>query len=239
MAFQGLRVLAVVPARGGSKGIARKNLVRVGEHSLIGHCARTIGELNWVDRAVISSDDDAMVAEALRYGLEAPFRRPASLATDEASAEAAWQHAWRSCEEAFGERFDIGLWLQPTTPLRAAADVERTVQTMLDGGFDSAATISPIPAHLRPERAMTFSSAGTLGFFCEQGREHANRQSIPVSWYRNGVCYAALRQTVVERGCVIGEKSAGVPVDGAVVSIDDSVDLEFARAQWQAGVGRA
>ena len=86
---------------------------------------------------------------------------------------------------------------------------------------------------------MTLSPAGTLGFYCEQGREHANRQSIPVSWYRNGVCYAARRETVVERGCVIGEKSAGVPIEGAVVSIDDAPDLESARAQWHAEAGGA
>jgi len=233
LAFQGLRVLAVVPARGGSKGIARKNLVCVGERSLIGHCARTVEELGWVDRAVISSDDEAMVAEGVRCGLEAPFRRPGSLASDDATADEAWHHAWQACERAFGEQFDVGLWLQPTTPLRAAPDVERTVRTMVEGGFDSAATISPIPAHLRPERAMTLSSDGALDFYCEEGPAHANRQSIPVTWYRNGVCYAALRKTVVESGRVIGEKSAGVPVEGTVVSIDEPIDLELARAQWR------
>lgn len=233
MAYQGLGVLAVVPARGGSKGIARKNLARVGEHTLIGHCARTIGELDWVDRAVISSDDDEMISEAVRCGLEAPFRRPEALASDDASAIEAWQHAWRACEDTFGERFDLGVWLQPTTPLREGADVERTVRTLVEGGYDSAATVSPIPAHLRPERAMTLTAGGALDFYCEQGRRHPNRQSIPLTWYRNGVCYAARRDTVLEQGEVVGERAAGVPVEGVVVSIDDPDDLERARSQWR------
>jgi len=230
--------LAVVPARAGSKGIARKNLEQVGGHSLIGHCARTIAGLSWIDQAVISTDDDEMAEEAERYGLAAPFRRPRELASDEARAEDAWGHAWRSSERFFGERFDVGLWLQPTTPLRAAADVERTVRTMIDGGFDSAASVSPIPAHLRPERAMTLSRAGVLDFYSEAGRGHANRQSIPVTWYRNGVCYAATRDTVVEHGRVIGDRSAGVPVEGVVVSIDEPFDLEMARVQVLSEGGR-
>jgi CMP-N-acetylneuraminic acid synthetase len=238
VAFQGRRVLAVVPARSGSKGIARKNLEQVGGHSLIGHCGRTIGELNWIDQAVISTDDDEMAEEAERYGLAAPFRRPGELASDEARAEDAWRHAWRLCERFFGERFDLGLWLQPTTPLRVAADVERTVRTMIDGEFDSAATVSAIPAHLRPERAMTLSDEGVLDFYSEAGRGHANRQSIPVTWYRNGVCYAATRDTVVEQGRVIGDRSAGVPVEGIVVSIDEPFDLEMARTQARLEGGR-
>ena len=233
MAFQGFSVLAVVPARAGSKGIARKNLARVGDRSLIAHCASTVAQLDWIDRAVISTDDEAMAVEGERYGLEAPFRRPAELASDDATAADAWRHAWLASEAAFGGRFELGLWLQPTTPLRDPADVERTLQTLVEGGFDSAATLSPIPAHLRPERAMTLGESGELGFYCKDGRAHANRQTIPETWYRNGVCYAAVRETVVERGNVIGEKPAGVALAAPVVSIDDPADLDLAQAQWK------
>ena len=233
MAFQGFRVLAVVPARGGSRGIARKNLAQVGDRSLIAHCGATIAELGFVDRAVISTDDAAMASEGERNGLAAPFLRPAALASDSASADAAWSHAWRASESAFGERYELGLWLQPTTPLRRAADVEATLRVLVDGGFDSAASVSEIPAHLRPERAMTLGASSELGFYSAAGPGHANRQTIPTSWYRNGVCYAARRETVVEQGRVIGEKPAGVPTPGPVISIDEPEDLELARWQWE------
>lgn len=231
--FRGKSVLVVVPARAGSKGIARKNLERLGDRSLIAHCGATVAELGFVDRAVISSDDDEMAAEGERVGLRAPFRRPAELASDEASADQAWRHAWLESESHFGERFELGLWLQPTTPLRRAGDVERTLCTLLDGGFESCATLSEIPGHLRPERAMTLGASSELGFYDAAGRSHANRQTIPTTWYRNGVCYAAVRDCVLQGRGALGEKPAGVVVEGPVVSIDEPADLEFAEWLWQ------
>jgi CMP-N-acetylneuraminic acid synthetase len=233
LAFRGFSVLVVVPARAGSKGIPRKNLVRLGDRSLIAHCAATVAELDFVDRAVVSTDDDEMAAEGERCGLLAPFRRPAELASDSASADAAWQHAWLASEAHFDQRFELGLWLQPTTPLRRAADVERTLRALVEGGFDSVATLSEIPAHLRPERAMTLGAASELGFYSEQGPAHKNRQTIPTSWYRNGVCYAATRETVVLRGHALGEKPAGIVVEGPVVNIDEREDLAYAEWLWQ------
>ena len=233
MAFQGRSVLAVVPARGGSKGILRKNLAVVGDRSLIAHAAATAVALDWVDARICSTDDDEMAKEAELHGLEAPFRRPAELASDTASAADAWRHAWLASEDHFGKTFDVALWLQPTTPLRDPADVERTLQTMLDGGFESAATVSEIPAHVRPERAMTLGESGDLGFYVEAGRSHANRQTIPATWFRNGICYAASRRTVVDDGQTIAERAAGVPVEGTVVSIDEDIELELANVIWK------
>jgi len=227
--WKGRSVLAVVPARAGSKGIARKNLVRVGGRTLIEHAARAALALTGVDRAVLSTDDDEMADEGRRCGLAVPFRRPAVLASDEATAADAWAHAWLASEAAFGERYDVSLWLQPTTPLRDVSDVERTLATLVEGDLDSAATVSPIPAHLRPERAMTLGPACELAFYASDGAAHANRQTIPTTWFRNGVCYAATRATVVDERRTIGVRAAGVPVPGPVVSIDDVHDLEVAR----------
>ena len=93
MTWAGLSVLAVVPARGGSKGIPRKNLRKVGSLSLIAWAANTVGELAWIDSAVISTDDAEMAEEGKRYGLVAPFLRPIELASDVSSSVDMWQHA--------------------------------------------------------------------------------------------------------------------------------------------------
>jgi CMP-N,N'-diacetyllegionaminic acid synthase len=233
MAFLGRSVLAVVPARGGSKGILRKNLAVVGDRSLIAHSAATAAALDWIDARVCSTDDDEMAKEAELHGLAAPFRRPEALANDTASAADAWRHAWLASEQHFGQQFDVALWLQPTTPLRDPADVERTLRTMIEGGFESAATISEIPAHVRPERAMTLGESGELGFYMEVGRHHANRQTIPATWFRNGVCYAASRKTVVDDHQTIAERAAGVIVEGTVVSIDEDIELQLANVIWR------
>lgn len=233
MAFLGRSVLAIVPARGGSKGILRKNLAVVGDRSLIAHAAATAAALEWIDARICSTDDEEMAKEAESHGLVAPFRRPPELANDTASAADAWRHAWLASEAHFGQQFDVALWLQPTTPLRNPADVELTLATMLEGGFESAATVSEIPAHVRPERAMTLGETGELGFYVEVGRHHANRQTIPATWFRNGICYAASRKTVVDAHQTIAERAVGVPVEGTVISIDEDIDLELCNVIWQ------
>ena len=233
MAFLGRSVLAIVPARGGSKGILRKNLAVVGDRSLIAHAAATAAALDWIDARVCSTDDEEMAKEAESHGLAVPFRRPPELANDTASAADAWRHGWLASEEHFGQQFDVALWLQPTTPLRDPADVERTLKTMLEGGFESAATVSEIPAHVRPERAMTLGETRELGFYVEAGRDHANRQTIPATWFRNGICYAASRKTVVDEHQTIAERAAGVPVEGTVVSIDEDIELELCNVIWR------
>ena len=93
MTWDGLSVLAIVPARGGSKGVPRKNLREVGGLSLIGWAAKTIADLPWIDQGVLSTDDVEMAEEGRLRGLEVPFLRPDELATDMADSVDMWQHA--------------------------------------------------------------------------------------------------------------------------------------------------
>ena len=105
MTWNSLSVLAVVPARGGSKGIPNKNLRKVGGRSLIEHSARTATALSWIDRTVLSTDDEKIAEEGRSYGLEAPFLRPAELAGAPATASNA--HATMSSRIRFIDRL---LW---------------------------------------------------------------------------------------------------------------------------------
>lgn len=229
MAWQGRTVLAVVPARGGSKGVARKNMAEVGGLSLIARTAAVIKALPWIDRALISTDDPDFAAEAQRHGLEAPFLRPADLATDTAHAADVWIHAWLAAEAQHAMRFDTSIYLQPTSPFRTPAHVEATVQAMIEGGSAAACTVSRVPGHFTPQKLLLRNDAGRLSFFAADGAQHKNRQTIPPHWYRNGYCYAALRRTVIEHRHVVEEDCIGVPIDEAIVNIDDPFELEIAR----------
>jgi CMP-N,N'-diacetyllegionaminic acid synthase len=228
LTWDGLSVLAIVPARAGSKGIARKNLCRVGPRSLIGWAAHTASQLSWIDRAVISTDDRGMADEGRRHGLEAPFLRPAELASDTASSADMWRHAWLESENTFERRFDLSILLQPTTPLRKAADVERTVKGMVEGGRRAAATVSRTPGHFAPQKCLTLDEKGVLAFYHGGGAEYAARQAIPAYYYRNGVCYAVMRDTLIEHGHIVEDDCLAVIVDEYVVNIDDPIELELA-----------
>jgi CMP-N-acetylneuraminic acid synthetase len=116
MAMNGLSVLAVVPARGGSKGIPRKNLERVAGYSLVARAAMVARQLPWLDAAVLSTDDEEIAEEGRRYGISVPILRPADLASDTATGVAAWRHAWLASERHFDRQFDCSVLLQPTSP---------------------------------------------------------------------------------------------------------------------------
>jgi CMP-N-acetylneuraminic acid synthetase len=235
MAWDGLTVLAVVPARGGSKGVLRKNMAEVGGLSLVAHVAALVRAIPWIDRALISTDDAAFAQEARRHGLDAPFLRPAELASDTAIAADVWAHAWLAGEDTYGTRFDASLYLQPTSPFRKPAHVEATMRAMVDGRRAAACTVSRVPGHFTPQKLLLRDDAGTLSFLAADGAVHKNRQTIPPCWYRNGYCYAAMRRTVVEHRHIVEEDCAGVPVEGPIVNIDDPFELEIAR--WLAARG--
>jgi len=227
MAFDGFSVLAVVPARGGSKGIHRKNLCRVAGRTLIAHAASVIAALPELAAAVLSSDDAEIIAEAERCGLPAPFVRPAELSDDTSSSVDMWRHAWLAAETHYATTFDISILLEPTSPMRTPDDVRRTLDAVIRGGRAAAATVSPTPAHHAPQKTLTVDGSGTLGYFDPANRT-ARRQDIPPYFHRNGLCYAVRRATLVERGSILDEDCAAVVVERPVVNIDEPFDLDLA-----------
>lgn len=230
MSFAGRTVLTVVPARAGSKSIPRKNLMKVGGQSLVARAAQLAKALDWIDAAVLSTDDEAIAAEGRAHGLDVPFLRPAELSGDQAGSVDMWRHAWMACESYYGRRFDISILLEPTSPLRRAEDVKQTVQALLEGHHKAAATVSRTPAHYTPHKTLTVDDAGLIGFYHDHGAHFAIRQRIPDYYHRNGICYAVTRETLVDQGQILEEDCKAVFIERPVVNIDDPFDLEL--AEW-------
>jgi len=228
--IDGLAILAVVPARGGSKSIPRKNLKMVGGVSLVGRAARVAKALPFVDAALISTDDPEIAAEAKAHGLDAPFLRPPKLSGDTATSVEMWRHAWLAAEQHYGRRFDLSVLLEPTSPLRRPQDVERTLRALIDAGAPAAATVSPMPAHYTPHKTLKINQKGEIEFYLEGGAKHSLRQGIPAYYHRNGLCYAVTRDHLVSHGCIIDRGAVAVVVDRHVVNIDDMFELEL--AEW-------
>ena len=229
MALQGLTILAVVPARGGSKSIPRKNLAQVGGVSLVGRAGELATGLDWVDRAVISTDDREIAAEAVKHGLDAPFMRPQELARDKSTSNDMWRHAWLASEDYYGMRFDISILLEPTSPLRRIEDVTLTVKTLIDSGHKAAATLSPTQAHFTPHKTLKLDDHGNLKPYLPDGRT-ALRQGIPDYYFCNGICYALHRSTLVDEGHIMEDDCIAVVIDRPLVNIDDPFELEL--AEW-------
>jgi len=225
---EGLGVLAVVPARGGSKGIPLKNLRLVGDRSLVAHVACVVREIISIDAAILSTDDVQIAEEGERHGLEVPFMRPAQLSDDDAGSMEVWRHAWLQTEAIHGRTYDVSVLLEPTSPLRRASDVERTIQALLESDADCAFTVSRTQAHYTPQKTLLINSNGFTEFYLPVSQVETTRQRIPPYFHRNGICYAVRRHQLIECGQIVGNRSLPVVIDRPVVNIDEPFELELA-----------
>jgi len=228
MMYEDCNILAVIPARGGSKGIPRKNLCKVGGISLVGRAVNVARSLPFICKIVLSTDDMEIYEEGIKYGADVPFMRPVKLGGDYATSSATWRHAWLESEVHYGCRFDISILLEPTSPLRQPGDVERTVETLFKDSCVAAATVSRAPAHFTPHKCLMVNQEGFISFYLKDGKQFSIRQRIPEYFYRNGVCYAVKRETLVDKGLIMEEHCAAVIIDRPVVNIDEPLDIEFA-----------
>lgn len=226
--FLGKTILAVVPARSGSKGIPHKNMKKIRGRSLIGWAGRTLAAIGWIDAKVISTDSKSYAAEAKRNGLAAPFLRPAKLSTDAAGAMETMQHALFACEDYYQKRFDILLIIEPTSPLRVKKDIEQCVRQLIQTGADSSLTVSPLSTKSHPNKIFTIDH-DRVAFYGKEGRRIQSRHQLSGDYYwRNGLCYALTRECLVNKKAVITDNTVPIVVQRPVSNIDDPLDLEWA-----------
>ena len=166
----------------------------------------------------------------MSYGLDGFFSRPHYLATDDATSHHVWKHAFHVAEEHYKETFTISILLEPTSPLRRVSDLFETVLKVASGGYSAAITVSPTPASYTPHKTLELNQDGILKFYREDGKNFSLRQKIPQYYHRNGVCYAAKRETLLDEklNTIIESDCAGVVIDQPVVNIDEPIDLEYA-----------
>ena len=223
----GRTVLAVVPARSHSKGIPDKNLARLGGLSLIARTGEVLMCVPWLDRRVISTDSVQYAQEASAHGLDAPFLRPAWLATDTASALETIVHALETCEQLDGRKYDLIVVAEPTSPLREPADIESTVKALLESEADAALTVSRIETKCHPHKVFSIVQ-GRLKFFAKEGKTVTARQSLTPLYSRNGLCYCFLRDTLLTKRALITDNTVSVVTERPVVNIDEPLDLLWA-----------
>lgn len=224
--IDGKRTLAVVPARGGSKGIPLKNLRPVLGRPLVALAGDVCRELPWLDRAVVSTDDDGIKRVAEASGLSAPFIRPTELSGDLIGDWDVLNHALLACEAADGVTYDIVVMLQPTSPLRRPEHVTTAVETLIAGDWDAVWTISQTDPKNHPLKQLTVTD-DQLGYYDAAGRTIIARQQLDPVYYRNGIAYGVTRQCLVEQKTTMGARTRALVMEGTFVSIDTEWDLRL------------
>ena len=211
-------VLAVVPARGGSKGVPRKNLLRLGGKTLLWHAVRSAVQSSFVTRTICSTEDQELADEAEAAGAEVPFRRPLELASDTAGTWATVRH---TVEWLAAERWspDYVVLLQPTTPFRKACHIDDLVRLVIDRQVSSGLTIRP--ADYPPHWMFWRESDGHLTRLFSEGEAIKRRQDAPVAWQPNGLVY------VVELDLVTADLSLPLPdTVGLPMEWEDSINID-------------
>lgn len=228
-----MNVLGIVPARGGSKRVPRKNIRLLGGIPLISHCLRAARDAASIRRLVVSTDDDEIAGVARNEGVEV-LMRPAELAQDGTPTLPVIEHVLSALDNDHF-RADIILTIQPPYPFLTAEHIEQAVAALRsDATLDSATTVTKAPFHYHPCNARTTGPDGTIGFlFPEEKKKCPNSQSAPPVYFF-GNLYATRRSTIERYGNLYGERSFPVIVDAiAAFDIDDLFDLELAEWLYQ------
>lgn len=222
-------VLAVIPARGGSKGVPRKNIRPICGRPLIAYTidhARAAQHLFY--RIIVSTDDDEIASVAREYGADVPFLRPADLARDESPVIPMLQHAVNFVERRDGRTMDWICLLQPTEPFRTVNDLESCLQLAFAGSCDS--VISVVRVLATHPILMKRIEADQLLPFCREEREGTRRQDYePPAYMRNGSVYLTRRDVLMEQGSIWGKtiRPYVMPLERSV-SIDTELDVKLA-----------
>ena len=224
-----MRVLGVIPARGGSKGVPRKNIRLLAGKPLLHYTAAAALAARRLTRVVLTTDDEEIAEVGRREGLEVPFLRPPHLADDAAPMLPVVQHAVRWLE-ARGATFEAICLLQPTNPLRRPADIDACIDALEAREADSVVTVLPVPSEYNPHWVYFSDDAGRLHLSTGETTPISRRQDLPPAYHREGSVYVVRREVLMEADSLYGRTLVGHPIDPArSVNIDTPED--WARAE--------
>jgi CMP-N,N'-diacetyllegionaminic acid synthase len=223
------KILAVIPARGGSKGVPRKNIRLLAGKPLVAYTIAAALETRDLFHRVIVSTDDAQIAEVAREcGAEVPFMRPDDLAADRSPTLPVLQHALGFVEAQDGIRMDWVMLLQPTAPFRAAEDIRAAAALALEGGCDS--VISVVQVWGAHPILMKRIEDDRLVSYCIEEKEGTRRQDYqPAAFMRNGAIYLTRRECLVEKNSIWGASIRPyIMPEERSVNIDSELDFKMA-----------
>lgn len=226
--YKNKKILAVVMARGGSKGIKFKNLKRINGLSLVAIAAKLLKKIKTIDESIISSDNKKIIEEGRKYGLKKIFKRPYSLSGDIVSDYSVMRHALIKSEKFFKFKFDLILMIQPTSPLRTSRHINECIKLFFKKKDTSSVwSVSKLDTKFHPlkilERRKNF-----LKYYHNKASKIIARQQLDTKYFRNGICYVIGRNTILKHKNLLGNKCVPYIMSEKIVNIDTIEDLKQA-----------
>ncbi len=223
------RILAIIPARGGSKGVPKKNIRKINNIPLIGYTINAALKSKQITDIVVSTDSTEIAEISKDFGAHVPFIRPKELALDETESIMVVKHALDFMEKENKIKYDSVLMLQPTSPLRTSMHIDESIELLKSKEYDSVVSVVSVGGNhpLRMKRMVN----GELVNYIDQGFWNMQpRQNLPDVYIRNGAIYLINRNTLLDNNQLIGKKCAGYIMNSREsINIDTLIDLKIAK----------
>jgi len=216
-----MNAFALIPARGGSKGIPRKNLLPIGGKPLIAWTIEAARSCSYIERVVVSSEDEEILSVARAYGAEV-IERPAELSTDTASVKSVLQHALVEYKKRYQILPEYVAFLQPTSPLRRGEHLTKAFEALVSDK-EADAVMSAYEIDNSILKASILNTEGYLEYAAQRAFANMNRQMLPKLYMPNGAIYIMRAAPCIDNPRFDGEKT--LPF---VMSADESLDLDRA-----------
>ena len=191
------KILAVIPARGGSKGIPNKNILNINNKPLINFSIEAALRSKFIDDLIVSTDSTQIAEIAKKAGAKVPFLRPKHLATDKAVSLPVILHALEFMELNTNSKYDVIIMLQPTTPLRETNDIDQCLTMLIDKNADSVISVVNVGGY-HPLRMKRIVGENLVNYIDQGFEDMRPRQELPNVYIRNGAIYIATRKTIVK-----------------------------------------
>lgn len=223
--YQGKKILALIPARGGSKGIKDKNIIDLCGKPLITYSIECGLQSKYIDAVVVTTDNEKIAEVSLQHGARVPFLRPAEYAQDTSTTLVAVLHAIRTLEE-MGETYDTHVLLQPTQPLRTSEDVDNAIEVYFSNGEEDLISVSPVSNH--PVLMRTIGEDGKLHPVLNYTAD-MRRQDMPPYYRIDGCIYINDIKRLNDDSKFANNSIPYIMEPEHAVDIDELLDLEIAK----------
>ena len=225
--FLNKKILALIPARGGSKGIKYKNLKKINKISLIGHTSRFMDNCNFFDEKLVSTDAKKIIKEALKFKCKI-FKRKKSTSKDftsdfEVISEVLNNNSIKS------KKFDYVIYLQPTSPLRKISHLKNALKYVINHNYHCSWSISKIDMKFHPKKVLKIKNNKFLSIYQNEGKKIYARQQLDDVYIRNGVFYIFKISKFLKSKDIFFTKNYPSITNYNVVNIDTISDLKIAR----------
>ena len=220
-----MKVLAITLARGGSKGIPKKNLIKLGGQPLLQYTLDLAKSCDFIDRYVVSTDDSEISEYCLNQGVDVPFKRPSYLSSDNATSVDALIHAVQFCEKQENFKYDYVIELMATNPFKNKDDVEKCFLKLKETNADSVIGVTKLEEH-HPARIKKIES-DKLVDFCVPELSSRRQELRPFAYIRNGSIYAINRDKLINNKHRFGGDNSRphiMPYERSI-NIDSYIDL--------------